>query len=39
VPMAILADTVLEHFTHGYVITAWCPRCRCHRDGELVLHS
>jgi len=34
--MVILGDTVLDHFTQGYVITAWCPRCRCHRDVNLV---
>ena len=34
--MAIRVDTVLDHVTQGYVLTAWCPRCYCHRDVNLV---
>jgi hypothetical protein len=34
--MVITVETLLDHFTQGYVITAWCPRCYCHRDVNLV---
>ena len=33
--MVITVDTLLEHFTQGYDLSAWCPRCDCTRSVDL----
>jgi hypothetical protein len=33
--MVITVETLLEHYTQGYELSAWCPRCDCTRAVDL----
>jgi hypothetical protein len=33
--MVITVETLLEHYTQGYELSAWCPRCDCTRSVDL----